>query len=133
MLLRAVYLLIVVGLASVIWPHILLGTGDWSYAPSVVKSMLGAFSLLAFIGLRHPLQMLPILFWEVAWKTLWLLIVALPRWRSGTLEGDFAGAAFDCSLVVIVIVAIPWRYVLRCYGLNVAELRRSDLAEEPSA
>jgi hypothetical protein len=119
-LLRAVYLLIVVGLATVIWPHILFGTGNWEHMPGVVKCMLGAFSLLAVIGLRHPLRMLPILFWEIAWKSLWLIIVALPRWQAGALDGNFAATAFECSLVIIVAVAIPWRYVMRHYGWSTA-------------
>jgi hypothetical protein len=115
-LLRAVYALVAVGLALVIWPHILFGTGNWEHMPSVVKCMLGAFSLLAVVGLWQPLRMLPILFWELGWKALWLLVVALPRWQAGTLEGDFAATAFESSLVVIVAVAIPWGYVFRHYG-----------------
>jgi hypothetical protein len=35
----------------------------------VVTCLLPAMSLLAFLGLRYPVRMLPILF-EVAWKVL---------------------------------------------------------------
>lgn len=34
----------------------------------VVNSMLLPLLLLAVLGPRHPLKMLPLLFWEIAWK-----------------------------------------------------------------
>jgi hypothetical protein len=37
-------------------------------------------SVLAFIGLRHPLRMLPVLLFEVAWKLTWLGVAVIP-WR----------------------------------------------------
>jgi hypothetical protein len=118
-LLRAAYGLIVVGLGAVLWPHILFGTGDWSHMPSVVKCMLAAFSLLSLVGIFRPLAMLPVLFWEIGWKLLWLVLVALPRWQAGMLTEDFAGTAFECLPVVIIIAAIPWDYVYRHYARGV--------------
>jgi hypothetical protein len=36
----------------------------------VVTCLLTVMSLLAFLGLRYPVQMLPIVMFEVAWKLI---------------------------------------------------------------
>jgi len=114
-LLRAMYLLVVVGLGIVIWPGILSHAQPWELKQGVVMCMLGAFSLLCALGLRYPLLMLPVLLWELAWKAMWLLIVALPAWRSGTMDAGIMATAIDCALVVLVPMVIPWGYVMRHY------------------
>ena len=114
-LLRAVYLLVVIGMGSMIWPVIIQHSGNWELNNGVKKCMLGAFSILALIGIRYPLQMLPLLFWELTWKTIWLLVVALPLWLANQLDADTAEYAFEIGLVVIVYIAIPWPYVFEHY------------------
>lgn len=113
--LRGCYLLLAVGLGLTIWPNILNPDPTWPLMFGVVQSVLGAVSLLALLGLRHPVQMLPLLLFEVAWKTIWLLIVALPGLLAGTLTAGQSSTLFDCSLVVIVVAAIPWGYVWKAY------------------
>jgi hypothetical protein len=85
-LLRAGYLLLIVGLGLTIWPSILDPAQSWAPARGVVVAMLRALSLLALVGLRYPLRMLPLLFWEITWKALWLGRVALPLWLGGRLD-----------------------------------------------
>src|SRR6266536_6536060 len=68
--LRATYLLLVVGLGAMIVPVIF---NHEPMARGVIPSLLGAVWLLAFVGLRYPLQMFPLLMFEFAWKTVWLL------------------------------------------------------------
>jgi hypothetical protein len=114
--LRANYALIAFAMGSMIWPAILTGSGDWTLMPGVVKCMLGGLSLLALLGIRYPLKMLPLLFWEMAWKTIWLLAVALPHWLAGTMDAATAQTVFETGLVVIVFAAIPWRYVFDQFG-----------------
>lgn len=115
-LLRAVYALVVVGLGIVVWPDVLGRGRPWALMEGVVACMLAAFSLLSVLGLRYPLQMLPLLLWELAWKTIWLLAAALPAWAAGRLEGPTRSVAMQCSMVVIVALAIPWRHVVERYG-----------------
>jgi hypothetical protein len=77
--------------------------------------MLAAFSLACALGLRYPLQMLPVLLWEVTWKTLWLLLIPLPQWLSGHVDEALVPSIVANSLVVLVYLAIPWGYVFRHY------------------
>jgi hypothetical protein len=114
--LRANYALIAVAMGSMIWPAILTHSGDWTLMPGVVKCMLGALSLLALLGIRYPLKMLPLLFWEMGWKTIWLLAVALPHWLSGSMDAATSQTAFETGLVVMIYAAMPWRYVLDQFG-----------------
>jgi hypothetical protein len=81
----------------------------------VVQFMLAAFSALCILGLRYPLQMLPVLLWEILWKSMWLILVALPLWYSGTMDESTWGTASACLLVVIFPFGIPWRYVFAHY------------------
>ncbi len=114
-LLRIAYLLLVVGLGSEIWPVILNHTKTWELMHGVVVCMLGALSLLALLGLRYPLQMLPLLFFELAWKAIWLLRVALPLWSAHRMDADTTDTATQCLMAVIFLVLIPWDYVFANY------------------
>jgi hypothetical protein len=98
------------GLAIVKWP-LLFTHGPWELKDGTVECMLIAMSLLALLGLRYPLRMLPILLFEVAWKIIWLAVIALPLWADNKLTGATRDQAGTVLLVVILIAVIPWRYV----------------------
>ncbi len=119
--LRATYLLIAGGQAVVTWPSIISHSPQWPLMSSVVACMLGAMALIAALGIRYPLQMIPILLFELAWKTIWLTAVALPLYLSGTMDTRTEQSAMECLLVVIVLVALPWRYVVANYALKPGE------------
>lgn len=111
--LRAMYLLLVVGLGAMIVPeivsHPLMSRG-------VIASLLGALWVLAFLGLRYPLEMLPLLLFEFVWKLIWTLGYGLPQWSSGQLPPTFAEDSFNIVLGVILMpLVIPWGYVWRHY------------------
>ena len=111
--LRATYLLLVVGLGGLIVPVVI------SHEPAargVIPSLLCGVWLLAFLGLKYPLRMLPLLLFEFAWKTIWLLDFGLPQWLSGQQPPTFAEDAFNIALgVVLMPLVIPWGYVWRNY------------------
>jgi hypothetical protein len=110
-LLRVLYLLMFVGLGSIMWPR-LISHEPWEQMEGVAYALLGALSLLAGLGLRYPLQMLPILLFELLWKTIWLLLVALPLWSANQMDPDSMSTVFDCLLgIVICPIVIPWPYV----------------------
>jgi hypothetical protein len=115
-LLRALYLLIVVGLGLVVWPGVIHHEKPWELMEGVVACMLAAFSALSLLGLRYPLQMLPLLLWELVWKSIWLIVVALPLWSAGQMDEATWATASACLLVVIIPFVIPWRYVFAHYA-----------------
>src|SRR5919112_572119 len=78
--LRAMYLVLVVGLGAMIVPELL---NHELTSRGVIASLLGAVWLLAFLGIRYPLQMLPLLMFELAWKAIWAIAYGLPQWSSG--------------------------------------------------
>jgi len=117
-LLRFGYLVIAVGLAVVKWPVIIHHPPSWPLMEGVVDCMLGAVSLLALLGLRYPVRMLPLLLFESVWKLLWLSIVALPQWISHQMDAATRDVAGACLWVVIVLAVIPWPYVVSRYALR---------------
>ena len=113
--LRATYLLVAAGLLFYIWPGIIHHGLSVPNDAAVIRSLLGAVSVLALLGIRYPLQMLPVLFFEITWKTIWALAFALPLWRADRVDAETAQTARDCVPLVIVFIAIPWRYVFEHY------------------
>jgi hypothetical protein len=113
-LLRATYLLIVVGLGSEVWPALIDHTNEWTLWRGVGGSVLCAVSALALLGLRYPLQMLPLLFFELTWKTLWLVAIALPLWLAGRLD-TVMETFIACAMGVIFPIVIPWNHVWTNY------------------
>lgn len=114
-LLRAMYLLIAVGLGITMWPDILWHNSRWGLMDGVVTCMLGAFSILCLIGVRYPLRMLPVLLWELVWKCMWLGIVAWPLYTTGQMDAAFMNVASACLFVVVLPLVLPWRYVFTHY------------------
>lgn len=109
-LMRAVYLLNFVGLGSIVWPAIINHKGTWDPLYGVAFCFWAALSALMGVGIRYPLQMLPLLFLQLFYKLVWLVAVGLPLWSAGQSTGGLTktfiiGAIGD-------LIAIPWLYVL---------------------
>lgn len=130
-LLRGVYLLIAVAQGLNTWPGIFQSDRVWGLEEGLIMSMMGALTALSWLGLRYPLQMLPLLLWEVFFKTMWLVVVALPAWLNGRFDASMVMPAIACGMVVIVYIAIPWDYVVSNYILRKGDPWRK--AVQPSA
>ena len=114
-LLRAMYLFMAAGLAIFELPR-LLHPGNLSRLDSVVLSVLGAFAFLAVLGIRYPLKMLPLLLFELLWKSIWVLAFGLPLLLSGGLDSNTTETLTACLMgVVLVPLVTPWGYVLEHY------------------
>lgn len=111
--LRATYLLLIVGLGATIVPQLF---DHEPTARGVIPGVLSGMWALAFLGLRYPLQMLPLLLFEFLWKTVWLLDFGLPQKLSGQMPPTFA-EDFPAIVagVILTPLVIPWGYVWRQY------------------
>jgi hypothetical protein len=119
-LLRAMYVFVAVGLAIFKLAPAILHPENLSPQASVIVSVLGAFALLAVVGIRYPLKMLPLLFFEFTWKAIWILALGLPLLLSGGLDPNvsFGGTEtlVNCLLgIVLVPIVVPWSYVFQQY------------------
>ncbi|MDQ4087220.1 MAG: hypothetical protein M3177_04290 [Pseudomonadota bacterium] len=113
--LRALYAFVAVGLAAFLWPAFLAQLPAPAHYHGVTMAMLAAFSILCAVGIGYPLQMLPVLLWELLWKILWLMLIALPRWIAGTLDAATTQTAVECVSIVLLLLVVPWGYVWRRY------------------
>ena len=113
--LRILYLLMAVALGAMIWPVILHPTQPLGVGRSVANAMLGAISALSFLGLRYPLKMLPLLFFEIVWKLVWLMFVAYPAYRNQSLDENMLSALYEILPILIFPFLLPWRYIFDTY------------------
>jgi len=82
----------------------------------VHKALISGLWAMAFLVIRHPLKMVPILLFEMAWKTLWLLAFGLPQWWSGVGSSRLSEDLWSIgAFPVVVALVIPWGYVWRNY------------------
>lgn len=131
-ILRATYLFIAIGLGAMIGPGLLGTPAAVEHFRGVTWCLLAAVGILSLFGIRYPLQLIPILLFELAWKAIWLLSIGLPLRSGGRLEGAFL-ETWSANVVGIVIVAlaIPWGYVIRRYlrepGDRWSGLRRENI------
>ena len=112
---RCGYAFMGVGLAIVKWPILVQNVSALPLFEGVVACLLTGMSLLAFLGLRYPVAMLPILLFEVTWKVIWIAAVALPHLVADDIDAATGEVLFNCSFVVVIIAVIPWRYVWKRY------------------
>jgi hypothetical protein len=115
-LLRFAFLGNVVGLGINAWPALLAPAKLVEPIPGVAFSLWATLSTLSIIGLRYPMQMLPLLLFQFTYKTIWLLTVALPLSSSGQWSAG-APSLFRIMLVGAVadLLIIPWPFVLANY------------------
>lgn len=112
-ILRAMYLLLVVGIGAMIGSEIL---SHELTSRGVIAALLAGVWVLAFFGLKYPLQMLPVLLFEFAWKLIWTIAYGLPQWSAGQFPPTFAEDAFNIGFGLILMpLVIPWGYVWRHY------------------
>jgi hypothetical protein len=113
--LRLAFLILGGGLVLVKWPTLVSHSSSWPLWEGVSSSLLGALALMALLGLRYPLQMLPFLLFELGWKLIWGTLVFLPLWQSGEVDAATMTVGVNCLVVLILIPLVPWDYVYAHY------------------
>ena len=115
-LLRAGFLVLGLAQGYRTWSAILGHRGPWEFWHGVAASLLGALTLLALLGVRYPVRMLPLMIFEFVWKLIWTLAIWLPLWLGHRVDADTADNFFAISLgVVIVPLILPWGYIWKNY------------------
>jgi hypothetical protein len=115
-LLRLLYLLMIVYVASDSWTAIFTHVGPWDHVKAVAFCVWAAYSTLSILGLINPLKMLPIVLFEIFYKSIWLVIVAYPLWSANRLAGSPAEAMTHAFLwLPLPLLAVPWAYTFRTY------------------
>jgi len=126
--LRFFFLLMACVMGGFVWKQLLFDSADWPWTKGLAKSMLAALALMSVLGVRYPLRMLPLMLYELAWKTIWMALIALPAWASNRMTADIEALFFDCVGVVILFFVIPWPYVWARYFKQPAEPWRTPSA-----
>ena len=115
-LLRLLFLLMVLFVATDSWSSILKHEGPWDHVRAAALCMWAPYSVLSIFGLISPLKWLPIVMFEIFYKIIWLIIVAYPLWSTNRLAGSPAEEMTKAFLwVILPIVAMPWGYAFRTY------------------
>ena len=115
-LLRLLYFLMVAFVATDAWMTIITHQGEWDRFRALAFCVWAAYPTLAVLGLIHPLKMLPLMMFTIFYKSLWLMVVAYPLWRTGTLAGSPAEPMTKAFLwLPLAIIAVPWKYVFQNY------------------
>ncbi|HEX6741420.1 MAG TPA: hypothetical protein VF079_06455 [Sphingomicrobium sp.] len=82
----------------------------------MLKAMISGLWVMCFLAFRYPLKMVPILLFELVWKTLWLIFFGLPQWYSGVGSPRLGEDLWSIGAFPIVcLLVIPWGYVWREY------------------
>jgi hypothetical protein len=111
-LLRAVYLLNFVLLGAGVWPTLIRHDGVSDPLQAVALSFWAALATLCALGIRYPLKMLPLLFIQLLYKSIWMTAVAFPLWSSYRSSGYIRDMVLG---IVLDLIAIPWPYVVATY------------------
>jgi hypothetical protein len=114
-LMRLTFLLMATIMGSMVWYRLIYEYAGWPVDRGLAKAMLGALALMALLGVRYPLQMLPLMLYETAWKTVWIVMIALRSWLAGQWTADIEALFFDCVGIVVAYIIMPWRYVWARY------------------
>ncbi len=113
--LRVAYLVLALGLGAYIWPVVIQHTNQLAAAKGIQFSLLAGLGATAALGLRYPVQMLPLLLFELVWKAIYLTAFALPSWSTHQITAAMEEDISACLMVVIFLPLIPWRYVFANY------------------
>ncbi|MES2858225.1 MAG: hypothetical protein V4704_03495 [Pseudomonadota bacterium] len=114
--LRLFYLLMLVFVAPSAWRVLLAGEGPWEPVRAVAFAVWATYPALAFFGLLQPLRWLPLMFFTIGYKAVWLACIAYPLWQAGALWGTPTGEVASSFLALPLLAAVvPWGYAWRTY------------------
>lgn len=115
-LLRLLFLLTILFVGKASWTYLFVYDGPWDPLHAMAFCVWAAYSTLSVLGLKNPLKMLPIVFFQIFYKGLWLVVVAYPLWVKNQLTGSPAEEmTYTFLWVVLPLIALPWKYAFKKY------------------
>jgi hypothetical protein len=124
---RFIFLLMALIMGSAVWQQVLTEWTTMDMNRGLAKSMLAALALMSLLGVRYPLQLLPLMLYEMAWKTVWIVFIAGRNWMAGTVTPQIEGLFWECIGIVVAYVVVPWPYIwARYFAQPMEPLRRSN-------
>lgn len=120
--LRVFYALMLVFVAPTAWRVLLATEPGGDPVRAVAWAVWATYPALALFALVHPLRWLPLMFFTIGYKSVWLATVAWPLWQAGRLWGTPAGEVAGSFLALpLLALVVPWGYAWRTF---VAPARR---------
>lgn len=87
----------------------------FAHAPDergLLASIFGGLWILALVGLRYPLKIMPVFLFEFAWKSIWAICFGLPQWWAGIGSPRLSQDLVEVGLfAVLTALVIPWDFV----------------------
>ena len=100
------------GLGIIFTPKTMLKMHNTTCNPvdfGIEGSLFLAFALLSILGLRNPLKFVPILFYQLTYKTIWFIFVVIPLVIAGNLPQEAALTVVIFALTIIGdVIAVPF-------------------------
>jgi hypothetical protein len=101
------------------WKEIITHKSNWLPLDAVAFCVWASYATLSILGVFYPLRMLPLVMFQISYKTIWLVIVAFPLWSTNQLEGSTAEGMTNAFLwVALPIVAMPWKHFFNHFVLG---------------
>ena len=114
--LRLFFLLMLVFVTPTAWRALLTHEGPWDPVRAVAFAVWATYPALALFGVFRPLRWLPLMFFTIGYKTIWLAFVAYPLWQAGALWGTPSGEIAGSFLALPLLAAVvPWGHAWRTY------------------
>ena len=104
------------------WPDILQHPLSMPRMTGVALANLGTIGLLSLLGLRYPLQMIPLLLYELTLENrLAPRLRASAVARTAAMDAATQRSVYEIGAGLILLLVIPWRYVFDHYIRKPAE------------
>lgn len=115
-LLKIFYLSIALGFLLLATLDIFERGSAIGHLAGIGKSVILAMAFLCLIGFFHPLKLLMLLLFSIAWKSIWLVAFVIPAYLGDGLDEFTKNILLPVAIGFIITAAvIPWRYVMNLY------------------
>lgn len=114
--LRVCYLILAGGLGAFVWPSVIHHSPSFAVSHGLEFSLIAGIGAVALLGFRYPVKMIPLLLFELTWKTIYLVAFAWPLWRAHQVSAAVQADIQAVLMAAVFVPLIPWRAVWREYG-----------------